>query len=145
MIPAHDSSGLLPPGVHAAAWDELEVRLATTAWRRQLLDGFRRACVALAVAGCGQVWLDGSFVTTKDVPGDFDACWDASGVDSGMLDPVLLTFSNKRAAQKAKYLGELFPAAVPAASGGPLFVDFFQIDKASGDPKGIILVDPRSA
>ena len=62
-----------------------------------------------------------------------------------MLDPVLLTFSNKRAAQKAKYLGELFPAAVPAVSGGPLFVDFFQIDKASGDPKGIILVDPRSA
>lgn len=117
----------------------------TTPWRKQLLDGFRRACVALAAAGCGQVWLDGSFVTTKDVPGDFDGCWDPVGVDSALLDPVLLTFDNKRAAQKVKYLGELFPAVSPAVVGGPVFVDFFQIDKASGDPKGILLVDPRSA
>ena len=145
MLPVHDAAGLLPPGVHTADWVELESRLGTTAWRLQLLDGFRRACAALAVAGCLRVWLDGSFVTTKDVPGDFDACWDEVGVQSHLLDPVLLTFTNKRAAQKAKYLGELFPAGTPAAAGGPAFVNFFQIDKATGDPKGIILVDPRSA
>lgn len=144
MIPDHEASGLLPAGVHAADWDELESRFGTTDWRLRLLDGFRRACASLAVAGCGQVWLDGSFVTARDVPGDFDACWDAVGVDSRLLDPVLLDFDNKRAAQKAKYLGELFPAGWSAAPG-LVFVDFFQTDKTTSAPKGIILVDPRSA
>jgi hypothetical protein len=145
VFPCHEPSGLLPAGVHPAEWDELEVRLATTPWRRQLLEGFRRACQALADAGCKQVWLDGSFVTTRDDPGDFDGCWDPVGVDGAALDPVLLRFENRRAAQKAKYLGELFPAVWPAVAGGPAFVDFFQIDKATGNPKGILSVDPRSA
>lgn len=145
VIPPHNPDGLLPHGVHTAGWDELEQRFATTPWRSQLLAGFRRACVALAAAGCGQVWLDGSFVTTKDVPGDFDGCWDPAGVRARLLDPVLLTFDNRRAAQKAKYLGELFPATHMAAAGGPAFVDFFQVDKVTGDPKGIVLVDPRRA
>ena len=145
VIPSHGENGLLPPGVHLAEWDELERTLATTAWRKRLLDGFRRACTSLSAAGCRQVWLDGSFVTTKDTPGDFDACWDPVGVVASLLDPVLLTFDNGRAAQKLKYLGELFPATYLAAAGGPAFVEFFQVDKSTGDPKGIVLVDPRRA
>lgn len=145
VIPAHETSGLLPAGVHHAEWDELEALLADTPWRRQLLAGFRRACQSLATAGCTEVWLDGSFVTTKDAPADFDGCWNPIGVVAAALDPVLLDFDNGRAAQKAKFGGELFPAVWAAAAGGPAFVDFFQIDKATGDPKGILLLDPRRA
>ena len=93
----------------------------------------------LANAGCNHVYLDGSFVTAKPHPGDYDGCWDHVGVDLAKLDPVLLDFTNKRAAQKAKYLGEMFIAGMPSGPGGP-FVDFFQIEKFSGRPKGILRI-----
>jgi hypothetical protein len=84
--------------------------------------------------------LDGSFITAKEFPGDYDACWYTAGFVLVALDPVLLNFTNKRAAQKAKHLGEFFPANIKAESKSPfrVFLQFFQFDKASGDQKGII-------
>ena len=51
-----------------------------------------------------------------------------------LLDPVLVDFSNLRAAQKAKYFGEFFPAHLPAERSAPyrMFLDFFQTDKGTG-------------
>ena len=86
-------------------------------------------------------YIDGSFVTAKDAPQDFDGCWEAAGVDPERLDPVLLNFTRGRAAQKAKYGGELFIANSPASPAGTTFIDFFQNDKASGAQKGIIAID----
>ena len=137
MAPALTPSGLLPPGIHRATWTEVEERFATTEWRRTLCDGVRRVAESLKEAGCRTLYLDGSFVTSKTHPGDFDGCWDPDGVDARMLDPVLLTFGNRRAAQKAKYHGELFISS-SRADGGLTFLDFFQRDKATGNPKGII-------
>ena len=71
---------------------------------------------------------------------DFDACWNLAGVDVRKLDPVLLDFKNNRAAQKAKYGGELFIANGQAAPG-ILFLDFFQLDRYSGRQKGILSMD----
>lgn len=48
---------------------------------------------------------------------DYDAAWEMLGVDPYRLDPVLLDFSNSRAAMKAKYGGEFFPASFEAAPG----------------------------
>ena len=92
------------------------------------------------------LYLDGSFVTDKETvygapPGDFDGCWDPVGVDPMLLDPVLLDFTNKRAAQKAKFGGELFLSTAPASSIGPVFLDFFQVDKITGAAKGILGLD----
>ena len=140
MVPPLSSSGLLQPGIHWATWAEVEERFASTEWRRTLLDGVRRAVESLKEAGCRTLYLDGSFVTSKNHPGDFDGCWDPDGVDARKLDPVLLTFGNRRAAQKAKYHGELFISSSPA-DGGLTFLDFFQRDKATGHPKGIIGID----
>jgi len=61
-------------------------------------------------------------------------------VDPDQLDPVLLTFDRGRAAQKAKYHGELFPAQFAASPSGTTFLEFFQCDK-EGRPKGIIALD----
>ena len=88
-------------------------------------------------------YIDGSFVTNKQHPNDFDACWEEDNVDPLKLDPVLLTFDPGRATQKAKYLGELFPASVGADSEGLSFLEFFQTDKNSGEPKGIVAIDLR--
>ena len=93
---------------------------------------------------CGKparlVYLDGSFVTRKQHPGDFDACWDVQNVDDAKLDPVFWNFSRGRAAQKQRFLGELFPAQLPEGATGKAFVDFFQVNKASGQPKGILAI-----
>jgi len=86
-------------------------------------------------------YLDGSFVTTKDQPGDFDACWDVTDVDPDKIDPVFFDFDNGRAAQKARFGGEFFPAQLPEGDSGKTFLEFFQIDKNTGDPKGIVAVD----
>jgi hypothetical protein len=63
------------------------------------------------------------------------------GVDPDLLDPVLLVFANQRAAQKAKYGGEFFPAESAADPFGTRFLEFFQRDKQTGDPKGIVTID----
>ena len=91
-------------------------------------------------AGCRRAYIDGSFVTAKEKPADFDGCWETDGVDPALLDPVLVTFDPHCGVQKAKYGGELFFADAPADPAGTAFIDFFQRDR-SGRPKGIVALD----
>ena len=141
IIPQFDADGLLPPGVHWANWDELTDRLGNNPWRQHLMTGLRAALENLKGAGCRIVYLNGSFVTRKDLPNDYDACWDEVGVEPVALGPVLLTFDPDRATQKAKYMGELFPASIIAGTDGLSFLEFFQTDKDTGRSKGIIAID----
>ena len=99
--------------------------------------GIRSAIDNLKEAGCPIVYVNGSFVTAKEVPNDFDACWEEAGVDPTILDPVLLTFDPGRVTQKANYLGELFPASAIADGERFSFVEFFQTDKAPEDRRGL--------
>lgn len=92
-------------------------------------------------AGCRTAYIDGSFVTAKEEPGDFDACWEAVGVDASLLDPALLDLAPPRTAQKERFGGELFPASFVAdPEAGARFLEFFQRDR-DGEPKGIIQID----
>ena len=141
MIPPFNEWGNLPPGIHKADWDELEAVFGDSARRVTLLSGLREALVSLRGAGCRTAYIDGSFVTAKAEPDDFDACWDAVGVDPETLDPVLLDFSDRRKAQKERYGGELFPANIAAEPSGTRFLDYFQRDRDTGEPKGIVEVD----
>lgn len=133
----------MPPGVHSADWSEVEARFGTNARRRWLLDGLHDALLELRRVKCPAAFLDGSFVTDKAVPGDFDLCWDHTSVDLALIDPVFLDLAPPRAAQQAKYRGDLLPNVSEGISG-KLFVEFFQIDKATGKPKGIIVLNPGS-
>lgn len=91
MLPPLDAdSGLLPVGEHEASWAEVMEHFGWNERRRALLDGLAEALELLAAVGCRRVWLNGSFVTGKDEPGDFDACWDTDGVDVDEIDPVFL-------------------------------------------------------
>ena len=103
--------------------------------------GLRAALEDLKRAGCRIVYLNGSFVTSKNVPNDYDACWEEDGVDPMALHPALLTFDPGRATQKARYMGELFPASVLADAEGLSFLEFFQTDRNTGRPKGIIAIE----
>lgn len=130
---------VLPPGIHQTTMEEVRVAFATNDQRILLFDGFQRAVSSLVAAGCRLVYLDGSFVTEKPNPNDFDGCWDSTGVDPTKLDPVLLKFENGRAAQKAKYFGELF-IAYHFAAPGIIFLDYFQVDRYSSEPKGLLVI-----
>lgn len=143
MIPDFHPNGLLPPGVHWALWGEIEKRFGTNPHRRILLRGMSLGIASLRACGCAEVFLDGSFVTAKELPDDFDVCWSVAGVDLSQLraiQPTLLSFSNQRALQKAKFLGEFFPADVKAETRSPFrtFLKFFQTDRDTGNPKGIV-------
>jgi hypothetical protein len=138
--PGEDGRFQLPPGIHLATWAELFERFGTNDRRRDILAGLQRALQSLKVAGCRRVFVDGSLITSKEMPGDFDGCWDHDGVDFDVLDPVLLDFHGHREAQKAKFMGELFIAATPADALGTRFLDFFQLDR-DGRPKGIIQIN----
>lgn len=140
MIPEFDQRGNLPPGIHHATWTEIMARYATSAHRRELLDGLLSALRSLKGAGCAVAYIDGSFVTAKEHPGDFDACWESRDVILSRLNPELQDFSGERSRQKARYGGELFPADWPAQADGTTFLDYFQRDREAR-PKGIIALD----
>ena len=140
-IPPFQEGGNLPPGIHEATWEEIAARFGSSAWRRELLAGLREALENLREAGCARAYIDGSFVGAKETPGDFDACWESAGVDPELLDPVLLTFANARAAQKERFRGELFPVEARAEPHGTRFLDYFRRDRLTGEPKGIIALN----
>jgi hypothetical protein len=131
---------VLPPGVHWASLSEIESRFGQTAHRAKLIQGVLAVAEALRRAKCERMYLDGSFVTEKMEPNDFDGCWDPTNVIGALLDPVFLDFSNGRAAQKVKYGGEMF-VSVALNAGTATFLDFFQREKVTGAVKGIVGID----
>ena len=140
MPPFDPSTGYLPPGLHVATWAEVVNYFGWNVRRRQICVGLHRALINLQSAGCSRVLIDGSFVTAKDQPGDFDAAYDPKGVDGSLLDPILRRFDDERKAMKAKYFGEVFPWGEIACSvTGKLFLEFFQQDR-SGIPKGAVMM-----
>ncbi|MCY3879257.1 MAG: hypothetical protein OXF74_08775 [Rhodobacteraceae bacterium] len=127
-----------------SALDEINQSFAYNPWRRRLFAGLLKASANLATAGCQTLFLDGSFITEKPAPGDFDACWEPYGVNWDLLDPVFSQFANQRSAQRKKFGGEFFPSRTRADAQDRNFVDFFQIEKFTGQPKGIVLIDISS-
>ncbi|MCP4295677.1 MAG: hypothetical protein GY786_08735 [Proteobacteria bacterium] len=142
MIPEFLPNGNLPPGIHDVSWQDFCERFGYTAHRKSLLDGLASALKDLSVAGCKMVYIDGSFVTNKEVPGDYDLCWSIDSVVPEKLNPVFLNFSPPgRTKMKDQYKGDLFPAEIPEGVCGKAFLDFFQTDKNTGEPKGIVSLE----
>jgi hypothetical protein len=131
---------VLPPGIHAATLAEVEGSFTYNPRRRALFAGLVDAAIHLSMVGCRRVLLDGSYVSAKPLPGDYDACWDPDGVDFAKLDPIFDDFDNERANQKARFGGEFFPSSLIEADSGAAFADFFQIDRFTGKKKGILAI-----
>jgi hypothetical protein len=120
--------------------NEIKERLCFSDKRIWLVVGLEKAIVSLKSAGCETIYLDGSFTTLKENPGDIDVCWETDGVNLDFLiviEPVLWDFSPGRKPQKDKFGCEFFPCDFVAAPPDKTFLDFFQQDR-DGNPKGII-------
>ena len=79
---------ILPPGEHLATLQEVKQTLAFNPHRLNLFNGLVNAANLLARSGCKYLYLDGSYVTEKDMPGDFDACWSIEQVNFSSVDPI---------------------------------------------------------
>lgn len=145
VIAFETSSGYLPAGVYNMAMGQFVRSFAWNTRRRFLYSGLARAIASLQAAGCRAVIVNGSFVTAKELPGDWDAAFDPVGVDPARLDPILIKHDDGRKAMKAKYLGDMFPwSTVACSASGSVYREFFQRDRA-GHPKGIVELQLRVA
>ena len=140
MIPPFQTDGNLPPGIHNATWAEVTQRFGGNPQRQRLLTGLRLAIDNLQDAGCRRVYLNGSFVTSKPFPDDFDAVWETEGMDFTRVAPLLLDrrdiLNYARRQQKRVYGGELLPDLYLGFDT----LAFFQTDDA-GQAKGIIAIN----
>jgi hypothetical protein len=146
-LPDFDRNGNLPPGVYEIYSEDdktFEERFGWNSHRRRLLAGLKRAAKNMAAAGVREIWIDGSFITAKELPADIDGAWLAEGViDVDRLDPVFLETDPPRISMKKKYGVDFLPAdaqlADPDAEGGSVLA-FFQKDR-DGNRKGIVKID----
>ena len=131
-------------GIHEATLAEIGGRLTDNPVRLALFEGLKQAIRNLQGAGVRQVFIDGSFVTSKPDPGDIDGCWEGgANTQIEKIDPVLLDFSNSRSAMKQKYGVDLFPQFWTEAESGQPFVEFFQTSR-NGTRRGILVLDLKA-
>ncbi|WP_142383765.1 DUF6932 family protein [Peribacillus deserti] len=150
-----NEKGNLVPGIHELNWGQFTDYYGYNERRKLLLTGLEKGIKLLKKAGCEKVYVDGSFVSIKEFPNDFEVCWEEKGVHLKQLkqiEPLFFIFKQKRKAQKAKYMGEFFPAnrvrPMYHRTIGRVrkmrYLDFFQTDKRTDEPKGIIAIDLRT-
>jgi hypothetical protein len=131
---------VLPPGIHPATMEEIGNRFGGNPIRDRLMNGLRQGLALLEKAGCRVAYVDGSLVTSRANPDDFDVAWDIYGVDHGALDPIFwlpLFLRPPRTAQKRRFGGEFVPAQA-SPDGKQTYVEFFQKRKEGG-VKGIVM------
>jgi hypothetical protein len=144
MIPPFNDEGNIPPGIYLATMDEIDKRFAYNIQRRLLFSKLECFVRDIAQIGCETIYLDGSFVTIKELPNDMDICWDHQGIDLDnalRMMPVLFEMNFPRRSQQIMYMADIFPAKIIEGSSGILFLTFFQTDKQTGNPKGILQIN----
>ena len=141
MIPKFTRSGKLPPGIHKTTWVEFQERYGYNQKRVWLLIGLRMLLAELSNVDCKSVYIDGSFVTDKEIPGDYDLCWKMDGVIVEDLDPLLLNYTaeGKRLIEE-KYRGDIRGAEFSVKETGATYLEFFQHDR-NGIAKGVIEIE----
>ena len=142
-IPTFEPDGNLPPGIHFCTWSEFVDRFGTNLRRQRLISGLKLAMEQLKAAGCQIIYIDGSFVTNKPLPNDFDACWDEDGVDLNYLQTAAPALCSPQQSweQKASYGGEFFRADSIVDESGTQVIDYFQVDSRTNIRKGIMAID----
>jgi uncharacterized protein DUF6932 len=149
MIPSFEdelvSYGLhvLPAGIYEATFEEIVARFTWNRYRRGLIAGLKDGLELLKAAKCPRAFVDGSFVTSKDHPGDFDVAWDPVGVDPDALDQAFFNRATgiaSPAEMKRRFGGEFYPSTAEARPGRT-FLEFFQDVKfVPGKRKGIVVI-----
>jgi hypothetical protein len=140
VVPKFDRNGNLPPGVHDATIAEIEKLFATNAQRAMLFEGLVKVLDLLRGCNCKEVYLDGSFITDKSEPNDYDLCYEPTGINPTKAFKNFLLARDRR---KERYLGDIF-ARMPQPPYELDHVEHWQTDQ-DGNIKGIIRIKLRHA
>jgi hypothetical protein len=142
MIPAFHAEGFLPPGRHRADWSEFMARYGYNEHRRYLIKGLHQMVNLLGFASCREVRVGGSFVTSKAVPGDFDAVWMKDGVDGHKLPLEIEVAEFALEVQKDIFAGTIVSSTASFFDiGGKLFVEALETNRRQ-QPVGVVVLDP---
>ncbi|HEY9793186.1 MAG TPA: hypothetical protein V6D22_22485 [Candidatus Obscuribacterales bacterium] len=140
-IPGFDSNGNLPPGIHDATIEQIKARFARNAHRNRLFSGLVEVLEILRDCNCLEVYLNGSFITEKEMPGDYDLCYEPLGIQA---TAEFRRFLENKETRKERYLGDIF-VRMPEP---PFCIDHvadWQTDTRQDDVgKGIIRIRLRS-
>lgn len=146
-IPPFTLKGELPPGIHIADIDEIEACFGLkTERRRKLMAGLKEALKLLKQGKVSKVYIDGSFVSSKEEPNDVDGCWSSINADATKLDARFWDFSDesdfqlKRSSLRQEFGIDFFIAELIEGHSGEAFPAFIQSNR-DGLTKGIILVN----
>lgn len=139
MIPEFDKHGNLKPGIWNATIAEVEERFAQTPLRRRLFEALLVVVEILTAAKCPAAYLDGSFITTASEPGDYDLCYESTGMVPTEEWRLFLKLTADE--RKKEHLGDIFVRMqVP-----PFFTDHVELWQSDrdGNVKGIIRIELR--
>jgi len=137
------SFGALEPGIYPMTWEEFKEKFGYNEYRAWLLEGLEWAIADLKKIGCKAIFVDGSFITKKILPGDFDLCWEEEGVDlvaASKICPGLFDCGRKMEKIKARYRGDVAPSeSIADIKKDITFLGLFTEDR-QGRAKGIIRI-----
>ena len=144
-LPALREDGWLPEGHHETTWEEIVAAFGggpgspRAGVLARLLE-WRDAARSKGLTG--RIMLDGSFISRKPVPGDFDLIFVYDEATEALLnrDPEAQNLIDYSRCKEAGY-GDVFSMSAVMVREHPAFcrTDLFDTDK-SGRPKGVVEV-----
>lgn len=147
-----ENTGLIVPGEHKLTLEEFEKAFVYNIRRREIFNGFLKLIDIFREIKCTHIYADGSYVTQKTYPGDIDICWHMhEDIDKrkeqleklySICRPLFdLSKKENREFIQNEFYADVFPANSTEGTSGQMFKTFFQKDKHTGEPKGIIIID----
>ncbi len=139
MIPELTREGLLPPGRHEATLGEIRRRFGVgTPVRVRLMKGLEAVLRLARKMEATVLYLDGSFVTDKKEPGDWDAVLLVpAGARIGSKEALLL--ANRQEIRK-RIGGDLFTVSVEDPEVPAHYVERVFVRDREGRPKGLAVL-----
>lgn len=125
MIPNFDKDGYLPEGVHTATLEEVIERFLFSKKRETLIIGLKRLIDFCLSKKINILFLNGSFISRKLNPTDYDVCYTTNHPDKNtILKEVESSF--RHGDLEEKFGCQIFYAYSIADSKNNCFIDFFQ-------------------
>lgn len=133
-----NESGFLDPGIHTMTWEEFFIEFSFSPKRKVLLEGLKKVVDILKATGCSNVYIDGSFISSRLEPNDWDACFECAPTVIREVYKEFPLLDIKE--QKKTYGGELYPASTEADAYRTPYLEFFQQITGTPFKKGIIRI-----
>lgn len=143
MLAPFNERGDLPPGIHLAAWAEIDARFGGGLTRRRLAGTLRHLhALATRTGHLERFLIFGSFVTNKELPGDVDVVLvmrEAFKLEEAPRESRTL-FSHAEA--DARFGASVFWVRRGILPDGEMasFLDFWQT-RRDGERRGIVEVE----